>query len=46
MTDDQVKAFLMQRPGFLRDHPELLFELEIEAESADQVQGGDRKSVV
>ena len=46
MTDDQVKAFLLQRPGFLRDHPELLFELEIEAESADQVQGGSVVSLV
>jgi uncharacterized protein len=46
MTDDQVKAFLLQRPGFLRDHPELLFELEIEAEPADQVQGGSVVSLV
>lgn len=46
MTDDQVKAFLLERPSFLRDHPELLFELAIDAEPAEQGHGGSVVSLV
>lgn len=46
MTDDQVKAFLLERPGFLRDHPELLFELAMDAEPAEQGHGGSVVSLV
>ncbi|MEK9812186.1 MAG: DUF484 family protein [Bordetella sp.] len=46
MTDDQVKAFLLERPGFLNEHPELLFKLEIEADPVEQSQGGSVVSLV
>jgi uncharacterized protein YigA (DUF484 family) len=46
MTDDEVKAFLLQRPRFLSEHPELFFALELEAEPSGEGKAGSVVSLV